>query len=110
MSVVVLRREISDTGSGMNTGGSPPKVARAEHDAHPHPNTAEGTDGMIDRFILAITPASNGHNKDAGPVLPAHPGEEARVVPEAIAGMLPIHMHARDLNRTQQSDPQGVRK
>ncbi|MBL6430231.1 3-keto-5-aminohexanoate cleavage protein [Maritimibacter sp. DP07] len=61
---------------------------------------------MSDKVIVTVAPTSNFHGKDANPALPEQPAEIAQSVREAYdAGACLAHMHARDANGVQSTDP-----
>lgn len=61
---------------------------------------------MSNKVIVTIAPTSNFHGKDANPALPEQPAEVARSVREAYdAGASLAHMHARDPDGVQTTDP-----
>lgn len=61
---------------------------------------------MSHKVIVTIAPTSNFHGKDANPALPEQPQEVAQSVREAYdAGASLAHMHARDPNGVQSTDP-----
>ncbi len=61
---------------------------------------------MTNKVIVTIAPTSNFHGKDANPALPEQPAEVGQSVREAYdAGASIAHMHARDPNGLQSTDP-----
>lgn len=61
---------------------------------------------MTNKVIVTVAPTSNFHGKSANPALPEQPDEIARSVREAYdAGACLAHMHARDRNGIQTTDP-----
>lgn len=64
---------------------------------------------MSKKVIVTIAPTSNFHGKEANPALPEQPSEVAQSVREAYdAGASLAHMHARDANGVQSTDPHVV--
>lgn len=64
---------------------------------------------MADKVIVTIAPTSNFHGKDANPALPEQPAEIAQSVRECYdAGACLAHMHARDPQGVQSTDPKIV--
>ncbi len=61
---------------------------------------------MADKIIVTIAPTSNFHGKSANPALPEQPAEIAQSVRECYdAGACLAHMHARDAQGIQSTDP-----
>jgi len=61
---------------------------------------------MPNKVIVTVAPTSNFHGKDANPALPEQPAEVAQSVREAYdAGACLAHMHARDRDGVQSTDP-----
>lgn len=61
---------------------------------------------MAEKVIVTIAPTSNFHGKAANPALPEQPDEIARSVRECYdAGACLAHMHARDAQGVQSTDP-----
>lgn len=64
---------------------------------------------MSRKVIVTVAPTSNFHGKEANPALPEQPEEIAQSVREAYdAGASLAHMHARDRNGVQTTDPDVV--
>lgn len=64
---------------------------------------------MANKVIVTIAPTSNFHGKDANPALPEQPAEIAQSVRECYdAGACLAHMHARDPQGVQSTDPKIV--
>lgn len=64
---------------------------------------------MADKVIVTIAPTSNFHGKEANPALPEQPAEIAQSVRECYdAGASLAHMHARDPQGVQSTDPKIV--